>query len=113
MSAGPNAKAEQEEMDEVIPWWRHNFIEEFGALSEKVVVENTEDANFVGGTEQDRKLVKERVQVRKMYICLVVAIAPSVTCVAAHRVPQDVVAAQVITRRRFSQNTRLSLNFDS
>lgn len=66
MSAGPNAKAEQEEMDEVIPWWRHNFIEEFSALSEKVVVENTEDANFVGGTEQDRKLVKERVQVRKI-----------------------------------------------
>ena len=102
-------------MDEVIPWWRHNFIEEFSALSEKVVVENTEDANFVGGTEQDRKLIKERVQVRKIVpLCLVVAIAPSVTCVAAHRVPQDVVAAQVIRRRRrFCQNARHSLNFDS
>jgi hypothetical protein len=72
-------------MDEVIPWWRQNFIEEFSALNSNVVVENTEDANFVGGTEQDRKLVKERIQVSKIVyhprICLAVAMAPFVTLV--------------------------------
>jgi hypothetical protein len=70
-------------MDEVIPWWRQNFIEEFSALNSNVVVENMEDANFVGGTEQDRKLVKERIQVSKIVshprICLAVAMAPFVT----------------------------------
>jgi hypothetical protein len=49
-------------MDEVIPWWRQNFIEEFGALAADVVVENTDEANFLGGTEEDRKLTKERIQ---------------------------------------------------
>lgn len=63
ISSGPNARAQQEEMDEVIPWWRQNFIEEFGALAADVVVENTDDSNFVGGTEEDRRLTKERVQV--------------------------------------------------
>jgi hypothetical protein len=57
-------------MDEVIPWWRQNFIEEFSALNSNVIVENMEDANFVGGTEQDRKLTKERIQVSKSYLIL-------------------------------------------
>jgi hypothetical protein len=57
-------------MDEVIPWWRQNFIEEFSALNSNVVVENIEDANFVGGTEQDRKLTKERIQVSKSSLIL-------------------------------------------
>jgi hypothetical protein len=65
ISSGPNAKAEQAEMDDVIPWWRQNFIEEFSALASDVVVENLEDVNFVGGTEADRRLTKERVQVSK------------------------------------------------
>jgi hypothetical protein len=60
VSSGPNARAEQAEMDDVIPWWRQNFIEEFGALASDVVVENSEDVNFTGGTEADRKLTKER-----------------------------------------------------
>jgi hypothetical protein len=54
-------------MDDVIPWWRQNFIEEFGALASDVVVENLEDANFVGGTEADRRLTKERVQVTQLF----------------------------------------------
>jgi hypothetical protein len=66
VSSGPNAKAEQEEMDDVIPWWRQNFVEEFGALSEGVAVDNSDDANFLGGTEADRKLTKERVQVTSL-----------------------------------------------
>lgn len=70
-------------MDQVIPWWRQNFIEEFSALNANVVIENTEDANFVGGTEEDRKLIKERVLVSEtvshLRICLVVAVAPFVT----------------------------------
>ncbi len=53
-------------MDDVIPWWRQNFVEEFGALSEGVAVDNSDDANFLGGTEADRKLTKERVQVTSL-----------------------------------------------
>jgi len=72
-------------MADVIPWWRQNFIEEYSALASDVVVENqgaafresqlllaltivyspifAEEVSFVGGTEEDRKLTKERVQV--------------------------------------------------
>jgi hypothetical protein len=27
-------------MDDVIPWWRQNFVEEFGALAPGVVLDN-------------------------------------------------------------------------
>jgi hypothetical protein len=101
ISSGPNAKAEQEEMEEVIPWWRQNFIEEFGALAADVVVENTDEANFLGGTEEDRKLTKERIQVipdpcaLQYTLVFLLHLSALVNVFAAERVPQDAVAAQV------------------
>jgi hypothetical protein len=82
-------------MDDVIPWWRQNFIDEFSALAPDVVVDNSEDVNFVGGTEADRRLTRERVQVRHLPASFVFFLIVMFTHAAAECILEDFVAAQV------------------
>jgi hypothetical protein len=86
-------------MDDVIPWWRQNFVEEFGALTADIATDNSEDSNFLGGTEADRKLTKERVQVSLVPSPVLVVICFDYTTLVkyltAECFPEDSVSSQV------------------